>query len=146
MTTAPKLLECGHTAIRYGRDPETGDRRCFECCADIDRADMIATGRATLCLVANRDYEAELAAIRSSPDPIIRRGYDLGGQSTIPTRWSITNWPASLVFSPTRVRKGAHNIARHRHDAWFVGPDGCIWHGVQYGDNTQIIHCKRTKA
>ena len=58
----------------------------------------------------------------------------------------VTNWPASLVF-PVRYRRiGRHNWAGKRYDVWFTGPDGKPWHGTQYGDNTQIIHCKRVKA
>ena len=57
----------------------------------------------------------------------------------------VTNWPGSLVFKTGRVRKGRHNIARVRYDAWFRDGDGWVWHCVQYGDNTQIAHCKRTK-
>lgn len=56
----------------------------------------------------------------------------------------VSNWPGSLKFR-AHVRKGRHNIARTRYDAWFTGPDGKQWHGVQYGDNTQICHCKRLK-
>lgn len=33
-----------------------------------------------------------------------------------------------------------------RYDTWFTGPDGKQWHAVQYGDNTQIAHCRRTKG
>jgi hypothetical protein len=40
---------------------------------------------------------------------------------------------------------GRHNIAGVRYDVWFRGPDGHVWWGVQYGDMTQICHCKRTK-
>jgi hypothetical protein len=58
----------------------------------------------------------------------------------------VTNWPGTLVFKPfTAPRKGYHNIARTRYDVWFVGPDKHIWHGVQYGEWTQICHCKRTR-
>ena len=56
----------------------------------------------------------------------------------------VMNWPGTLRF-PAHVRKGRHNIAGSRYDVWFAGPDGFQWHGVQYGDNTQICHCKRTK-
>lgn len=58
----------------------------------------------------------------------------------------LTNWPGSLRFPAGYVRKGRHNIARVRYDAWFTGPDGKPWHAVQYGDSTQIAHCKRVKA
>lgn len=58
----------------------------------------------------------------------------------------ITDWPGMLRFRALSIRKGRHNIARTRYDVGFVGPDGQPWHGVQYGDNTEIIHCKRVKA
>jgi hypothetical protein len=57
----------------------------------------------------------------------------------------VTNWPGSLRFPVWSIKKSPHNIARWRYDAWFNGPDGHVWHGVQYGENTQLIHCKRTK-
>ena len=56
--------------------------------------------------------------------------------------YTVTDWPGSLRFE-CRVRVGRHNIAGKRYDAWFR-VDGQLWHGVQYGDNTQILHCKRT--
>ena len=59
-------------------------------------------------------------------------------------RHSVTNWPGTLRFS-AQVRNGRHNIAGTRCYAWFAGPDGHIWHGVTYGEWTQICHCKRTK-
>lgn len=85
---------------------------------------MIETGRATLYLTVTSGV---ISSYRSA------------------THGKITNWPGSLSF-PCIVRKGRHNIARVRYDANFAGPDGNRWHGVQYGDNTQIIHCKRLKG
>jgi hypothetical protein len=58
---------------------------------------------------------------------------------------AVTNWPGTMSFPITRQKTGRHNIARVRYDVWFRGPDGYMWHGVQYGDNTQLCHCKRTK-
>lgn len=57
----------------------------------------------------------------------------------------VSNWPESLKFRVNYVRKGRHNMARVRYDVRFIGPDGKPWHGVQYGDNTQIVHCRRIK-
>lgn len=57
----------------------------------------------------------------------------------------IINWPGTLTFHPYRLSKGKHNIARTRYDAWF-NFEGEPWHGVQYGENTQLIHCKRSKV
>ena len=59
----------------------------------------------------------------------------------------ITNWPGSLTFPVYgKVRVGRHNMARDRYDASFIGPDGFVWSGTVYGNNTQLFHCKRTKA
>lgn len=58
----------------------------------------------------------------------------------------VTNWPSSLVFPVRYRRKGRHNMARTRYDVWFTGPDGKNWHGVQYGENTQLCHCRRAKS
>ena len=118
-------LECGHVPSEhsemttgYGVDAE-GNRHCYACCAELDRANMLGTGRATLYLTT----KAESASYGSA---------------------KVTNWPGSLEFSG-RYSVGRHNIARKRYDVVFIGPDGAIWTGTQYGDNTQICHCRRTK-
>lgn len=59
--------------------------------------------------------------------------------------YKATNWPASLTFHPFHVRKGHHNIARTRYDFWFSF-EGQPWHGVQYGENSQVAHCRRVKS
>ncbi len=59
-------------------------------------------------------------------------------------KYFVTNWPSSLEFKVTGFSKGFHNIARTRYDVWFTF-EGQNWHGVQYGDMTQICHCKRVK-
>jgi hypothetical protein len=96
---------------------------CYACCGENDRRNMIETGKAFLYLT----------------HPVIKnRQYTFADGK-------ITNWPGTLSM-PCRVKRGAHNIARYRYDAWFTGPDGKPWHGVQYGDNSQIIRCKRLKT
>jgi hypothetical protein len=57
----------------------------------------------------------------------------------------VTNWPGSLTF-PCRIKAGRHNLARVRYDVWFKDQDGNPWHGVQCGDNSQLVHCKRIKS
>jgi hypothetical protein len=97
----------------------SGRKLCFACCAERDKADMVRTGRTTLYLTHEMRPE----------NPTAKHG-------------TVGNWPGSLVFHAT-VKKGRHNIASTRYDVWFVGPDGRDWHGVQYGENTQLCHCKR---
>ncbi len=57
----------------------------------------------------------------------------------------ITNWSGTLKFEILDKKHGSHNMAGTRIDVWFVGPDKHIWWGVQYGENTELLHCKRTK-
>ena len=106
----------------YGRTP-AGEVHCDVCCGEEDKARMIETGRATLYLS------------RHEPEPLGLSG------------WRLSNWPGTfsikLLMSP---KVGLHNMAGRRYDVWFTGPDGKDWHGVQYGDNTQICHCRRIKG
>lgn len=55
----------------------------------------------------------------------------------------ISNWPGSLKI---RVfpKKGNHNITGSRYDVWFSCA-GKQWWGVQYGELTQLCHCKASK-
>lgn len=110
----------------YGRD-DLGRRHCFTCCGETDTAVMRDRGKATLYLVTEG---AQSIARNHAPRHFSAR---------------ITNWPGTLDI-PCQVKTGRHNIAGKRYDAWFTGPDGRQWHGVQYGDNTQIIRCKRVNA
>lgn len=90
---------------------------CYACCGERDKADMQANGKATLYLTMEQGKPA-----------------------------MVSNWPGTLKIEPHHIRVGRHNIAGKRYDAWFTGPDGNPWHGVTYGDNTQICHCKRIKS
>lgn len=105
----------------YGYD---ADNRmvCYACCGKRDRADLISKGRGVLYL--NREPK---------------------GGGTL-TNWpgTLTNWPGTLAI-PCGVRKGRHNMAGVRYDVWFTLA-GAQWHGVQYGNNTQLCHCRRLKS
>lgn len=106
----------GGTGYAIGKDDFA---MCYACCGLRDRAQMVATGKAVLYLI-------------TTPDS----GTHAYGSA------KVTNWPNTRAFTG-RYRRGHHNRAGHRYDAWFKGPDGKPWHGVQYGDNTQIVHCNR---
>lgn len=56
----------------------------------------------------------------------------------------VINWPGTLRFPVRRYRDGGHNMAGVRRDVWFEF-EGKIWHGVQYGSETELCHCERTK-
>jgi len=70
--------------------------------------------------------------------------YDTGGING--DKGEITNWPGTLRFNVLWRKTGRHNWGLTRHDVWFIGPEGQAWWGVRYGDNTQIVHCKRIKS
>jgi hypothetical protein len=99
---------------------------CYDCCGELDKKQMVETGRATLYLTSKKD-----------PNPNSCRN---GGLI-----YSVSNWPGTLKIECFGFRKGNHNIARTRTDVWFSFNQK-LWHGTQYGENTQICHCKQAKA
>lgn len=111
----------------YGLD-SVNNPVCYECCAEGDKQTMRDTGKITLYLSKTADYEELQQRLGNAK----------------PSGWQVSNWPGSLVIPCMKVNVGRHNIAGKRYDAYFIF-EGYIWHGVQYGDNTQLIHCKRTK-
>ena len=115
----------------YGWNDTQPDSKpiCYECCGKREVASMLETGRATLYLT-----QPERSGPSYRLDSYGGRGHAV-----------VTNWPGTLKLN-AYVKRGAHNIARPRYDAWFTGPDGKPWHGVTYGDNTQLCHCRRVKA
>ena len=138
-----KILDCGHPVSAHS-DITTGYgihklgngqeiKLCYECCAAGDRTRMLEDGK--ICLY--------LSSVGNKAEFTI--SYNAGKRYLDAKEYKISNWPGSLTFKVNFLTKSRHNIARVRYDAWFCGPDGFEWHGVQYGDNTQIIHCRRTK-
>ena len=106
-----RVLDCGHTpsphsaaTTGYGTLPD-GKRICYACCAERDRADMIATGKATLYLVGNVRHV---------------------------TNWP---GALAFAVLERRISKHGGGFGSQRTDAWFHGPDGYVWHAVNRGDN-----------
>lgn len=56
---------------------------------------------------------------------------------------SLSNWPGTFKIN-VAAYQGRHNMARTRYDVWFKA-FGRNWHGVQYGENTQLCQCRATK-
>lgn len=113
--------------LLYGCLPD-GSIICAPCCGEVDRLAMIETGRAVLYLNSIPTSDC------------------MAGQPWNTRRGALSNWPGTLEFKTTAFKVGRHNMARRRYDVWFIGPDGKEWHGVQYGDNTQLCHCRRLKG
>lgn len=115
---------CGAVCTnKLGYDP-AGNPHCYSCCAAWERVQMQETGQARLYLTRKQIMTSE--------------GLRPGG-------WEVTDWPGRLRFPVQYVTQGKHNIAGTRIDIRFIGPQGYMWHGTQYGENTQLVHCKRTK-
>lgn len=104
------------TGCRIDKD---GCKTCFECCGKQDMADLLALP------VGGRSY--------------LYLTKDDKGQ------WIVSNWPGTLKIAVPAPRKGRHNIARTRYDVWF-SLEGAHFHGVQYGEWTQICHVRRIKG
>jgi hypothetical protein len=64
--------------------------------------------------------------------------------TTCEAAWHVTNWPGTLDIPIYLVKIGRHNLAKVRRDVWFhfAGHD---WHGVCYGNDTEIVHCQALK-
>lgn len=106
----------GRLTTGYGQDAD-GNKYCFACCGERDRASMEAGKPITLYLIHESGHIGRIA-----------------------------NWPDTLGFVPVRrCTVGRHNIARTRYDVWFNFA-GRSWHGVQYGENTQLCHCRPVKS
>lgn len=158
-----KTCWCGHEptvtqgpGVGYGRDAE-GRTRCYACCGKHDEATMCEKGHSkNLPLYLSYTY-VDLESENGKAERI-KQAYGFMGpkvyrEPTGPSRvapsgcyfdFVIGNWPGTLTFKATGVTRGRHNWGIPRWDVWFNGPDGHVWHGVNYGNNTQIVHCRRT--
>jgi len=108
----------------YGTDRD-GHKICFKCIGRNERLEMNKSDRATLYLTVGQ---------RGNSGPLVTK---------------VTNWPSSLVIYPYASKDGRHNIAQTRKDVWFITKFfGKVkhWHGVRYGNYTDILHCKQVKG
>lgn len=105
-------------AAGYGAMPETGEKVCFACCGELDKQQLLnAKPGNKFCFYLTVEGEGS---------------------------YYVTNWPGSFKI---RVfpRKGYHNIAGVRYDFWFWFGHN-IFHGVRYGNNTEIAHIRCLKS
>lgn len=111
----------------YGTNDD-GQKVCFACCGVNDRRDLLALpigGKTWLYL--SSEINENLAGLNNSE--YYREFY-------------VTNWPGTLKIKVRRPSEGRHNFAGKRYDLWF-DLEGRRFHGVQYGDSTQVLHIKR---
>jgi hypothetical protein len=147
-TVAPetfKCHECGETkpvlkeaVTGYGIDKDD-NKVCYACCGKQDHEHM--EKGLPICLYLSGDIRP------GQEDRTVGQTqlWNPGMQRTewVP-KWILSNWPGSLEIPIYMVKVGRHNIARVRYDIWFRFA-GHNWHGVMYGNDTQICHCKTIK-
>jgi hypothetical protein len=92
---------------------EHGHKICFFCCAILDKEIMDMEGKISLYL-CRKDG-----------------------------KYYVTNWPGTLSFNVRESKIGMHNLAKRRTDVWFIDHNSDKWHGVSYGEFTQVCHCRR---
>ena len=95
---------------------ESGEKICYDCAAAIDRERL---------LNAKPGDKFYMYLVNAHGDNYV------------------TNCLGTLKIR-VYPKKGRHNIACYRYDVWFaVGKNS--FHGVNYGENTQICHVKCLK-
>lgn len=113
-----KVLIPDGIAAGYGIN-DKGEKICYECCAKLDMADL-----------TNLKHGEKICFYLSK---------NKSGQ------YEVTNWPGSMRIKVDCSWEGRHNIAGKRTDVRFhVGKKH--FHGVQYGNWTQICHIKLCKT
>lgn len=116
------MLDCGHEptiigdgifGAGYGVDAN-GKTWCYQCCADLNRLQMLETGDIWLYLTGETQPE-------------------------------VINWPGTLRFKTAITWRGKHNWGLEITFFRFIGPDGAVWSGRLIGNNSEMVHCRRTK-
>lgn len=120
------IADCGHLipalpenhcgGSGYGTDAH-GATFCYDCAAVRERDAMVSSGAAVLYLTRN-------------------------GHGP----WNVTDWPGKLSFPVREMRTARYGggFGAQRTDAWFIGPDGFLWHAINRGD-MDVARCRRTK-
>ena len=118
----------GSCTTGYGKDG-AGNILCYPCCGEIEKEWIRKKGRTVL-------YLSEIQAEGLPPN---------SRKARYTANFRVTDWPGTLNLPITYFKTWYHNIAHTRIDVWFDF-EGQEWHGVQYGENTQLLHCKKTKG
>ena len=106
---------------------------CTICCKAIDTGYGINRNNEKVCYAClDRDYMAQHD----------RMALYLQGSNG---QYQVINWPGTLRIPIISYSHGRHNIAGSRVDVWFKDHTGRRWWGVQYGEWTQIVHCRKLK-
>lgn len=121
------MCDCGHlesdcSIITRGYSVYDDKTYCYPCSVEYVKNIMRETGKFTLYLAWD-------------PQQVWARLIDWTGLLIIPVE--------SIPVASIKV--GKHNKTGKRYDVWFTF-EGEKWHGVQYGDNTQLCYVNRLKS
>lgn len=114
----------------YGTTKD-GKKFCYSCCAELTKEEMRRDGKIMLYF--------------SYDSPNHNPQFTSSGINLTASDYKVSDWGDGLSIRPTRVKVGKHNIAKRRWDVWFQF-ENTWWYGVNYGDMTQILHCRRVKS
>ena len=99
---------------------------CYKCCAKLDMAEMDRERKITLYLSYKVEKPPQQRSIFTS---------DLKDAH-------VSNWPGTLKY-PCTVSKSRTPKGKSKYEATFKDHRGFLWHGVLYGEDSQLIKCKR---
>jgi len=112
----------------YGIDSKTNQKICYDCCGKQDYKfldEMKVGDKALFYLRVNK------------------RSFDFFGKQCTEESYEVINWPGTMRIS-ANGKIGKHNIAGIRRDVWFYR-NGKEFHGIQYGNYSEICHIRRNK-
>lgn len=113
------ICDCGHqespcSIMTRGYCTFEGRTYCYPCSVEQTKAIMRETGKFTLYLIWDQRH-----------------------------KWAhLSDWSGLFTLPIKSIKMGMNNTAKVRYDVWFMF-EGEKWHGVTYGDMTQICHIKR---
>lgn len=119
---------CKPKGIGTGYGVMDGKTYCYDCFGIIERDLLIKEGKGILYLSWEQECE-----------PFNEHGW------YYPKNAKISNWPGTFSLPIRAIKVGRHNFTRRRYDVWFKFND-TEWHGVIYGDNTQLCHVRRLRG
>lgn len=116
----------GHVTQNIGFVVSSMGQHCYDCQARFDAAQMMKD---------SISYQYLVPVITNPLAPYWKE-------------WRIRNYSVTMEFRiPSSPYKSKHNLAGHRYDVWFTGPDGAKWHAVAFGQIVDgcLVKCTRLK-
>lgn len=126
------LSVLGATGYAYLNARNDLRKVCYVCAASIDQDHMDKTGKITL-------YLDGLSSLRLNPARTNKQKTASG------VKIMVSNYCGSLSYPVELVRTGNGGINKIRRDIYFTDHAGRVWWGVQFGNKSPLVYCKRMK-